>query len=143
MERKLTTIASIDVVGYSRLMERDESGTLDRLKDLRASIIDPAIRRYSGRTVKLMGDGALPAFSSVVGALNCAVEIQPEVAARSGANDANHELHLRIGLHLGDVIVEGDDIYGDGVNVAARLESIAPPGGIVLSQQVYDHVGAN
>ena len=133
----------MDVVGYSRLMERDETGTLDRLKDIRSSIVDPAIDRHCGRTVKLMGDGALVEFSSVVGALQCAVDIQRELAARNASLSEKHKLYLRIGIHLGDIIVEGDDIYGDGVNVAARLEGIAQPGGVVLSQQVYDHIGAN
>jgi TolB-like protein/class 3 adenylate cyclase/Flp pilus assembly protein TadD len=143
MDRKLTTIVAMDVVGYSGLMERDETGTFDRLKAIRSGIVDPAIDRHAGRTVKLMGDGALVEFSSVVGALRCAVDIQRELVARNGSVGEHQRLHLRIGLHLGDVIIEGDDIYGDGVNVAARLESIAPPDGIVLSQQIYDHVGAN
>jgi TolB-like protein/class 3 adenylate cyclase/Tfp pilus assembly protein PilF len=143
MERKLTTIMAMDVVGYSRLMELDEGGTLDRLKEIRASIVLPAIDRHSGRTVKTMGDGALAEFSSVVGALQCAVDIQRELTARNGSVDRERRLFLRIGLHLGDVIVEADDIYGDGVNVASRLESVAEPGGIVLSRQVYDHIGAN
>jgi TolB-like protein/class 3 adenylate cyclase/Tfp pilus assembly protein PilF len=143
MERKLTTIVAMDVVGYSRLMERDEAGTLDRLKDLRSGIIDPAVARHSGRKVKLMGDGTLVEFSSVVSALQCSVDIQRELAGRSGSLGEEVGLQLRIGLHLGDVIVDGDDIYGDGVNVAARLEAIAPPGGIVLSKQVHDHIGAN
>lgn len=141
MKRKLTTIVMMDVVGYSRLMERDETGTLDRLKSVRAGIIVPAIARHNGRTVKLMGDGTLADFSSVVGAVQCAVEIQEELAARNDSLGENHKVQLRIGLHLGDVIVEGDDIYGDGVNVSSRLESIAEPGGIVLSKQVHDHVG--
>jgi TolB-like protein/class 3 adenylate cyclase/predicted negative regulator of RcsB-dependent stress response len=143
MERKLTTIACMDVVGYSRLMEHDEAGTLGRLKDIRRSIIGPIIDCYSGRTVKLMGDGALVEFASVVGALKCAVDIQRGLADRNRAVEDRQRLHLRIGLHLGDVIVEGDDIYGDGVNVAARLESIAQAGDVVLSKQVYDHVGSN
>jgi TolB-like protein/class 3 adenylate cyclase/Tfp pilus assembly protein PilF len=143
MDRKLTTIVAMDVVGYSRLMEIDEEGTLDRLKDIRSGIVAPAIARHSGRTVKLMGDGALVEFSSVVGALQCAVEIQRELATRNGSAGEKNRLHFRIGVHLGDVIVEGDDIYGDGVNVAARLESIAQPGGIVLSKQVHDHIGGN
>lgn len=141
MGRKLTTIFAMDVVGYSRLMEIDEQGTLDLLKVTRASIADPAIARHSGRIVKLMGDGTLVEFSSVVDALQCAVEIQRELAARNGSVGERQRLQLRIGLHLGDVIVEGSDIYGDGVNVAARLQSIADPGGIVLSKQVYDHIG--
>lgn len=143
MERKLTTIVAMDVVGYSRLMEIDEKGTLDRLKDTRSNIVAPAIARHCGRTIKLMGDGTLVEFSSVVRALQCAVDIQQELAAHNASVGERHNLHLRIGLHLGDVIVEGSDIYGDGVNVASRLESIAQPGGIVLSKQVYDHIGAN
>jgi len=143
MERKLTTIVAMDVVGYSRLMEMDERGTLDRLKEARSSIIDPAIARHSGRTVKLMGDGTLAEFASVVDALQCTVDIQRELATRNGSAGDQHGLQLRIGLHLGDVMVDGDDIYGDGVNVASRLENIAQPGGIVLSKQVHDHIGAN
>ena len=123
MERKLTTIVAMDVVGYSRLMESDEEGTLDRLKDVRGAIIDPAIERHAGRTVKLMGDGTLAEFSSVVGALLCAVDIQQELAARNGALAEPHRVQLRIGLHLGDVLVEGTDIYGNGVNVAAGFVS--------------------
>jgi TolB-like protein/class 3 adenylate cyclase/Flp pilus assembly protein TadD len=143
MDRKLTTIVAMDVVGYSRLMELDEQGTLERLKEIRAKIVDPAIARHAGRTVKLMGDGALLEFSSVVGALQCAVDIQRELRTRTGSAAPKNSLHLRIGIHLGDVIVEDGDIYGDGVNVASRLESIAEPGGIVLSKQVHDHIGAN
>ena len=143
MERKLTTIVALDVVGYSRLMERDEEGTLDRLKDVRTSIIEPAITRHSGRTVKLMGDGTLAEFSSVVGALQSAVDIQDALAERNGHVGEAQKIKLRIGLHLGDVIVEDGDIFGDGVNVAARLESLAQPGGVVLSKQVYDHIGGN
>lgn len=135
LDRKLTTIVAMDVVGYSSLMERDEVGTLDLLKDVRATAINPAISRHGGRTVKLMGDGILAEFSSVVGALQCAVDIQNECTSR------NNEVRLRIGIHVGDVIVEGDDIYGDGVNVAARLEGIAQAGGIVLSKQAHDHIG--
>ncbi len=143
MQRKLTTIVAMDVVGYSRLMERDEEGTLSRLKDVRGTLISPAIERHSGRTVKLMGDGILVEFTSVVGALQCAVEIQEKLAECNGTVSEKHKVHMRIGLHLGDVIVDGDDIYGDGVNVAARLESIAQPGGVVLSKQVHDHIGGN
>ena len=143
MQRKLTTIVAMDVVGFSRLMERDEEGTFDRLKDIRGAIVDPAIERQSGRIVKVMGDGTLVEFASVVDALQCAVDIQEELGERNRAAGVKNKVRLRIGIHLGDVIIEGDDIYGDGVNVAARLESIAPPGGIVLSKQVHDHIGSN
>ena len=142
MERKLTTIVAMDVVGYSQLMEIDEKGTLQQLKAVRAQIVDPAVARYAGRLVKLIGDGALLEFSSVVGALQCAVDIQRELDARNASLNGRPQVRLRIGIHLGDVIVEGDDLYGDGVNVASRLESVAPPGGIVLSKQVHDHIGA-
>lgn len=143
MERKLTTIFAMDVVGYSRLMEVDESGTLQRLKELFSDVVNPAIGRRGGRIFKLMGDGALAEFSSVVDALHCAVEVQRDLTSRNAGTASTRRLQLRIGLHLGDIIVEGEDIYGDGVNVAARLESIAEPGGIVLSKQVYDHIGTN
>lgn len=142
MDRKLTTIVAMDVVGYSRLMELNERGTLEQLKEIRTKIIDPAVANYGGRTVKLMGDGALLEFSSVVGALQCAIDIQRELGVHSNAGHRNG-VRLRIGVHLGDILIEDSDIYGDGVNVAARLESIAEPGGIVLSKQVHDHIGAN
>jgi TolB-like protein/class 3 adenylate cyclase/Flp pilus assembly protein TadD len=143
MDRKLTTIVAMDVVGYSRLMELNEQGTLDQLKEVRAKIIDPAVSKLGGRTVKLMGDGALLEFSSVVGGVQCAIDIQRELGIRNGSARNGNPVRLRIGVHLGDIIVEDGDIYGDGVNVAARLESIADPGGIVLSKQVHDHIGAN
>jgi TolB-like protein/class 3 adenylate cyclase len=143
MKRKLTTIAAMDVVGYSRLMEADEAGTLSRLKEIRSAVINPVADKYSGRIVKLMGDGALLEFPTVVGALQCSVEIQRKLGARNARSTEKQKLQIRIGLHVGDVIVEGDDIYGDGVNVAARLESLAEPGGIVLSKQVHDHIGTN
>jgi len=125
MDRKLTTIVAMDVVGYSRLMELDERGTLEQLKEIRAKIIDPTVAKYGGRTVKLMGDGALLEFSSVVGALQCTIHIQRELGERIGSTGHKNSIRLRIGVHLGDIIVEEGDIYGDGVNVAARLESIA------------------
>lgn len=142
MERKLTTIAAMDVVGYSRLMEADEEGTLERLQTLRSEIIVPAITGNSGRVFKEMGDGTLAEFSSVVGAVQSMLAIQDKLATMNDVGGANNRIDLRIGIHLGDVIIEGDDIYGDGVNIAARLESIAPPGGIVLSKQVQDHIGS-
>lgn len=143
MKRKLTTIMAMDVVGYSRLMERDEEGTLGRLKQARSAIFDPTISQYSGRVVKLLGDGALVEFPSVVGAFHCAVAIQDKLSQRNAGIDEKLKIVLRIGMHLGDVIIEDNDIYGDGVNVAARLEQIAAPGGVVLSQQVFDQIGTN
>jgi TolB-like protein/class 3 adenylate cyclase len=143
MERKLTIVVAMDVVGYSRLMELDEAGTLQRLKEVHSDVVAPSIGRHGGRIVKLIGDGTLAEFSSVVDALQCAVEIQRQLTSRNASVAQTRRLQLRIGLHLGDIIVEGNDIYGDGVNVASRLESLAEPGGIVLSKQVYDHIGAN
>jgi class 3 adenylate cyclase/pimeloyl-ACP methyl ester carboxylesterase len=138
VERRLAAILAADVVGYSRMMSEDEAGTLSALQAHRAGLIDPAIRRHHGRIVKLMGDGVLAEFASVVEAVDCAAEIQREMAARNAG--AKRPMVLRIGVHLGDVIVEGDDLYGDGVNIASRLEGIAEPGGICISRQVHDQV---
>ena len=138
MERRLAAILAADVAGYSRLMSEDEAGTLAALQAHRAGLIDPAIARHHGRIVKLMGDGLLAEFASVVEAVDCAAGIQREMAARNAGNE--RPMIFRIGVHLGDVIVEGDDLYGDGVNIAARLEGIAEPGGICISRQAYDQV---
>jgi adenylate cyclase len=141
MERRLTAILAADVVGYSRLMGSDEAGTLTQLKQLRADIIERKVAEHHGRIVKLTGDGILAEFPSVVSAVDCAVGVQRAVRARNGSVPPDTRIEFRIGVNLGDVIVEGEDILGDGVNVAARLESIAPPGGIAVSQSVCDHVG--
>ena len=125
MERRLAAILTADVVGYSRLMEQDEEGTLAALKALRAELIDPAIAEHKGRIVKLMGDGVLVEFASVVDAVQCAVAIQRAMPARNLEVPADRSIAFRIGINLGDVIVEGDDLYGDGVNIAARLEALA------------------
>ena len=130
--RKLAAIMVLDVVGYSRLMGSDESGTLSRLMALRHDLLDPGIARCEGRIVKTLGDGLLVEFSSAVSAVLCAAEIQQ--ALKQHVVNGDLPLTLRIGINLGDVIVQDDDIYGDGVNVAARLESIAEPGGICLSR---------
>ncbi len=140
MQRKLTAILSADVVGYSRLMERDEAGTLERLKTNRSTIFDPRVAANGGRVVKLMGDGALVEFSSVVAAVTCALEIQAAVEAAELGNPESDRIRYRVGVNLGDVIVEGDDIYGEGVNVAARLQTLAAPGGVALSRTVRDQV---
>ena len=139
MERRLAAILVADVVGYSRMMGEDEAGTLARLKDCRREVIDPAIAQYHGRVIKLMGDGALIEFASVVDAVQCAAAIQRSLAANGGATADPRRIQLRIGVNLGDVIVEGDDLYGDGVNIAARLEATADPGGICVSGTAYDH----
>jgi TolB-like protein/class 3 adenylate cyclase len=140
MERKLTAILTADVVGYSRLMEADEAATLAVLKAHREDLIDPEIVEHHGRIVKLMGDGALVEFASVVDATNCALAIQDGMAGRNENVPEDRRITFRIGVHLGDVMVEGDDLYGDGVNVAARLEGLAEPGGICISQQAFDQV---
>lgn len=143
MIRKLTTIFAMDLVGYSSLMEQNEVLTLEQLNGAREAIIHPAIERHSGRIVKLMGDGTLAEFSSVVCAVECAVEIQRQLATRNSSGNGVMQLKFRIGIHLGDIIVESDDIFGDGVNIASRLETIASPGGIVVSKQVFDHIGGS
>jgi YD repeat-containing protein len=140
VQRKLAAILAADVVGYSHLMEVDEADTLVRLKATRERLIDPKIRAHGGRIVKLMGDGALVEFSSVVDAVGCAFEIQRTVADCNAELPAAKRLEFRIGVNLGDVIVEGDDIYGDGVNVAARLEKLADPGGVLISGAAFDQV---
>lgn len=139
-ERRLTTILAADVVGYSRLMSADERGTLARLRAHRKELLDPKAAEYRGRTVKLMGDGALMEFGSVVDAVLFAVEVQRAMAARNADVPADRQITFRIGINIGDIIVVGDDIYGDGVNVAARLESLAEPGGICISRNVYSQV---
>ncbi len=140
MERRLAAILAADVFGYSRMMSEDEAGTLAALQRCRSELIDPAIARHHGRIVKLMGDGLLAEFASVVEAVDCAAEIQREMAARNAGVTNKRPMIFRIGVHLGDVIVEGDDIYGDGVNIAARLEGISEPGGICISRQAHDQV---
>ncbi len=141
VERKLTTIFVADVVGYSRLMGEDEAGTLARLKSLRKDLVQPKITAGHGRIVKFMGDGLLAEFPSVVEAVRCAVEIQQDMAGREADLPDERRIRLRIGVNLGDIIVEGSDIYGDGVNVAARLEGLAEPGGICVSGKVYEEIG--
>ena len=141
MERRLSAILAADVVGYSRLMSADEAGTLTALKEVRTDFIDGKIAEHQGRVVKLTGDGILAEFPSVVNAVACAVELQRGIRERNADVPQDHRIQFRIGVNLGDVIVEGADIYGDGVNVAARLESIAESGGIAISGSVRDHVG--
>jgi adenylate cyclase len=139
-QRKLAAILAADVVGYSRLMGRDESGTVARLRQNRAESLDPLLAKYGGRLVKLTGDGALVEFTSAVDALSAAIEFQQAMADTNRDQPPDSALVFRIGLHLGDLIVDGEDLYGDGVNVAARLESEAPAGGILISRNVRDAV---
>jgi adenylate cyclase len=140
-ERRLAAVVAADMVGYSRLMEVDEAGTLARLKTHRIELIDPAIAKNRGRIIKTTGDGLLVEFHSVVDAVVCAAEIQRRMARRNADVSPARWIQFRIGINLGDVIVDEDDIFGDGVNVAARLETLADPGGICVSAAVCDQVG--
>jgi adenylate cyclase len=140
-ERRLAAVVAADMVGYSRLMEVDETGTLARLKTHRIELIDPAIAKNRGRIIKTTGDGMLVEFHSVADAVLCAAEIQRRMARRNTDVSPARWMQFRIGINLGDVIVEGNDIFGDGVNVAARLETLAEPGGICVSGAVRDQVG--
>jgi adenylate cyclase len=139
-QRKLAAIVAADVVGYSRLMGRDESGTLAALKALRRDVVDPAIASHDGRIVKTTGDGLLLEFPSVVNAVRCALEVQMAMAAKAADVPEDRRITFRVGVNIGDIIVDGDDIFGDGVNVAARLQEIATPGGICVSSRVHEDV---
>jgi len=141
VKRKLAAILAADVVGYSRLMGADEAGTLSALKRHREAVFDPAVAAHSGRIVKLIGDGVIAEFGSVVDAVNCALSVQRSGAKRPDQSTSQPTIVLRIGINLGDVIIEGGDIYGDGVNIAARLEPLAEPGGICVSSIVNESVG--
>ena len=139
-DRKLAAILAADVVGYSRLVGNDEAGTIARVKALRKECLEPLVAEYHGRVVKLMGDGALVEFASAVNAVECAVAIQKGVAGREAGEHEDRRIAFRIGINVGDIILEDGDIYGDGVNVAARLEGLAEPGGICLARSVYNQV---
>jgi adenylate cyclase len=136
VERRLAAILAADVAGYSRLIEADEEGTLGPLKTLRNEIIDPRIAGHHGRIVKTTGDGLLVEFASVVDALRCAAELQAALAKSNAPLPADRRIEFRIGINVGDIVVEDGDIFGDGVNVAARLEGLAEPGGICVSARV-------
>jgi adenylate cyclase len=138
--RRLAAIVVTDVVGYSRLMEHDEAGTLARLRQLHGDLIESKIAEYRGRIVKTTGDGVLAEFASVTDAVQSCVEIQKAMAQRNEGVPEDQRIRFRIGINLGEIIIEGDDIYGTGVNVAARLESLAEPGGIRISGTVYDQI---
>jgi TolB-like protein/class 3 adenylate cyclase len=138
--RRLAAILAADVAGYSRLMGADEEGTLERLKALRHELVDPKIAEHHGRIVKTTGDGVLVEFASVVDAVRCAVAVQQAMPERDTGIAADNRIELRIGINLGDVIVEGDDLYGDGVNIAARIEALADAGGVFVSNTVHDQV---
>ena len=141
VERRLAAILAADVVGYSRLVERDERGTLERIKSFRREVLEPLLVEYRGRLIKLTGDGALCEFASVVTAVACAIAIQRGVEAREAEIAEKERIRFRIGINLGDVVSDEDgELYGDGVNIAVRLESIAYPGAIVVSGTAYDHL---
>ena len=133
-QRRLAAIMSADVVGYSRLMEADEVGTLEALKERRNDVLSPLVTKYQGRLVKVMGDGVLVEFTSAVNAVQCALDLQSDTAKANELLPSARHIVLRIGVNLGDVIVEGSDIYGDGVNVAARLEGLADAGEVAFPQ---------
>src|SRR6059058_4004639 len=138
--RRLAAILAADVAGYSRLIGADEEGTLNRLKAIRAEVIDPKVSEHRGRIVKTTGDGLLVEFASVIDALRCAIEWQTGMTEQK-TDTSDRCIEFRIGINIGDVVVEDGDIFGDGVNVAARLEGLAEPGGICISGTVRDHVG--
>jgi len=139
-ERRLAAILAVDVAGYSRLMGFDEEGTLTTLKAHRRELIDPKIGEHRGRVVKTTGDGALVEFASAVDAVRCASEIQRAMAQRNAAIPENRRIEFRMGLNVGDVIIDDGDIYGDGVNIAARVEALAIPGSICLSDNAYQQI---
>ena len=141
VQRRMAAILAADVVGYSRLMGANEVATLATLRVHRRELIDPKIAEHDGRIVKLTGDGMLVEFPSIVNAVTCAAEIQHGMVARNADVPTDERMEFRVGVNVGDVVVEGDDIFGDGVNVAARLEAIADPGGIAISAAARDHVG--
>src|SRR5215510_14320296 len=140
MERKLTAILAADVVGYGRLTEQDEAGTFERLRAHRKELFEPEIAKHHGRIFKLMGDGLLAEFGSVVDAVECAVSLQRSMAERNSSVPEDRRIDVRIGINLGEVIVEGEDRYGEGVNIAARLQELAAPGGICVSGKVSKEV---
>src|SRR5215471_17110345 len=139
-QRRLAALLAADVVGYSRMMQADEAGTLAALKSRRTEILQPLVSKLHGRIIKVMGDGVLVEFASAVEAVSCAVALQKAMAVANESAEESRRVVLRIGINLGDVMVEGGDLYGDGVNVAARLEGLAEPGCVVVSQTVFDHV---
>src|SRR6516162_2996335 len=140
VERRLAAILAVDVAGYSRLMGEDEEGTLAALRAVRRELADPKIAEHRGRIVKTTGDGLLVEFASVVDAVRCAVEVQQEMLARNAGTPTERRIEFRMGINLGDIIIEDGDIFGDGVNIAARLEALAEPGGICLSAAAHEQV---
>ena len=140
MDRRLAAVLAVDVAGYSRLMGIDEEGTLARLKAVRKSLVDPAIAKHRGRIVKTTGDGMLIEFASAVDAVRGAVEVQRGMADQNTSVPQDERIEFRIGIHVGDIIIDDNDIFGDGVNIAARLEGIAEPGGVCISDDTYRQI---
>jgi adenylate cyclase len=140
VERRLAAVLAADVAGYSRLMGVDEEGTLARLKTLRKALVDPTIGSLRGRTVRTTGDGMLVEFASAVDAVRSAVEVQRGIAEHNDGVPQDRRIEFRIGIHVGDIIIDDNDIFGDGVNIAARLEGIAEPGGVYISDDAYRQV---
>jgi adenylate cyclase len=137
--RRLAAILAADVAGYSRLICADEEGTLERLKAHRRELIDPKIAVHHGRIMKTTGDGMLVEFASVVDAVHCAVEVQERMVERNADVASDQRIMFRVGINLGNIIIDGDDIHGDGVNIAARLEAIAEPGTVCISSGAWEH----
>jgi len=140
VERRLAAVLAADVAGYSRLMGADEEGTLARLKALRKALVDPTVAKHRGRIVKTTGDGMLVEFASAVDAARSAVEVQRGMAEQNASVPQDHRIEFRIGIHVGDIIFDDNDIFGDGVNIAARLEGIAEPGGVCMSDDTYRQI---
>src|SRR3954470_24333536 len=140
MQRRLAAILAADVVGYSRLMGADEIGTITALKSHRRELVDAGIAEHRGRIVKTTGDGMLVEFASVVDAVSCAVNVQRGMVRRNAAVAQDKRIVFRIGINVGDIIIDGDDIFGDGVNIAARLETLCEPGGLCISRTANDQI---
>ena len=140
MERRLAAVLAADVAGYSRLMGADEEGTLARLKAIRKDLVDPCIAAHRGRIVKTTGDGLLVEFASAVDAARCAVEVQRDMTGQNTDLALDVRIEFRIGIHVGDIIIDDNDIFGDGVNIAARLEGVAEPGGVCMSDDTYRQI---
>jgi adenylate cyclase len=140
VERRLAAVLAADVAGYSRLMGADEEGTLARLKAVRKDLVDPTIAKHRGRIVKTTGDGMLVEFASAVDAARCALEVQRSMVEQNAAAPQDQRIEFRIGIHVGDIIIDENDIFGDGVNIAARLEGIAEPGGVCISDDAQRQI---
>ena len=140
VERRLAAVLAADVAGYSRLMGADEEGTLARLKAIRKSLVDPAIAAHRGRVVKTTGDGMLVVFASAVDAARSAIEVQRSMSSENAGVQQDTRIEFRIGIHIGDIMIDDSDIFGDGVNIAARLEGIARPGGVCISDDAYRQI---